>query len=179
MEFSAENGAGTNGVAQFFADVFAASDGADEGRIIGGLVRNLLTTTPARDRFVFSCRDGGPLAGCIVFSRLVYDRDARTVFMLGPVAVATERQRQGIGQALLRHGLKEIGRSAVDVVVTYGDPRYYSRVGFLPVSQDVMPAPQPLSHPEGWLAQSLIGLPLTPLSGQPRCAEAFNDPSLW
>jgi len=179
MKFSAENNVDTDESAQFFAGVFTASEGADEGRIIGDLVRKLLTTTPARDRFVFTCRDGGALAGCIIFSRLVYDRDVRTVFMLSPVAVETGRQRRGIGHALLRHGLKEIGHAGVDVAVTYGDPAYYGRVGFVPVSQDVVPAPQPLSQPEGWLAQSLTDHPLTPLQGRPHCAEAFNDPGYW
>lgn len=179
MDFVAQNDGDVHAIAGFFADVFAASEGAEEGRVIGGLVRNLLTSTPVKDRYVFSCRDGEALAGCIIFSRLVYDRDPRTVFMLSPVAVETGRQGEGVGQALLRHGLKEMGHAGVDVAVTYGDPRYYEKVGFLPVSQDVAPAPQPLSQPEGWLAQSLTDRPLTPLQGRPRCARAFDDPSYW
>jgi len=178
-EFAAEKSGDTDGIARFFAEVFAASAGAEEGRPIGDLVRNLLTTTPARDLHVFSCRDDGALAGCIVLSRLVYDRDPRTVFMLSPVAVETGRQGQGVGQALLRYGLNEMGQHGVDVAVTYGNPQYYARVGFMQVSQDVAPAPQPLSHPEGWLAQSLAGRPLTPLRGRPRCAKAFDDPGYW
>ncbi|MBZ0123317.1 MAG: GNAT family N-acetyltransferase, partial [Roseovarius sp.] len=124
MQFAAEKSGDADGIARFFADVFVASEGAEEGRSIGDVVRNLLTTTPARDRHVFSCRDDGALAGCIVFSRLVYDRDPRTVFLLGPVAVETRRQGRGAGQALLRYGLEELGRSGADVAVTYGDPRY-------------------------------------------------------
>jgi putative acetyltransferase len=33
--------------------------------------------------------------------------------------------------------------------MTYGDPAYYGKVGFLPVAEHVVPAPFPLSMPIG------------------------------
>jgi putative acetyltransferase len=49
----------------------------------------------------------------------------------------------------------------------------------MPVSQDDMPAPFSLQHPEGWLGQSLNGAPMAPLKGPSHCVEAFNDPAFW
>lgn len=166
-------------IAAFFAATFAASDGAEEGALIGALAERLIGQTPARDLRVFTARDGGALVGAIVFSRLSYAGDGRSVYLLGPVAVATDRQGQGIGQWLIARGLDALRREGADIAVTYGDPAFYGRVGFVPVSEADMPAPQPLQQPRGWLAQSLTQAPLSPLAGPVRCVPAFDDPAYW
>jgi len=65
------------------------------------------------------------------------------------------------------------------VALTYGDPNYYARVGFAPISATDIPPPKPLSFPHGWLGQSLSGKTLDALPGPSRCAPALNDPSFW
>jgi predicted N-acetyltransferase YhbS len=72
--------------------------------------------------------------------------------------------------------MKERG---VRTVVTYGDPAFYAKVGFEPVSQDTIPPPLDLSQPEGWLARSLTQDPIEPLPGPSSCVEAFGDPAYW
>lgn len=166
-------------IIDLFAATFTDSEGAEEGALIGDLVRHQLTGTPALDLDVFVAEEEGAIVAGAVFSRLTYDRDDRSVFVLGPVAVVTARQGEGIGQQLLQHALDTLRRKGVDVVVTYGTPAYYSRVGFKPVTESLVPAPYRLQHPEGWLAQSLTEAELTPLEGKARCVEAFNNPVFW
>ncbi len=166
-------------IVQLFTDTFAASEGADEGALIGDLSRNLMQTTPENDLFVFLAHRDHTLVAAIIFSRLTYKADDRSVFVLGPVAVATDQQGQGIGQAILQHGLGKLTQAGVDVAVTYGDPTYYSKVGFEPVSQDAVAAPFDLQYPQGWLAQSLTGGPLSTLAGPCTCVPAFDDPAFW
>jgi predicted N-acetyltransferase YhbS len=93
--------------------------------------------------------------------------------------VATERQGQGIGRQLLIYALQALREAGIDIAVTYGDPNYYSRVGFAPVTEAFIPAPFKLQYPEGWLAQSLTETEITPLKGAVHCVEAFNDPAFW
>jgi putative acetyltransferase len=99
--------------------------------------------------------------------------------MMAPVAVATAHQSKGIGRRLITHALDALRQEGVDIAVTYGDPAFYGRVGFEPVSEADLPAPQPLNQPQGWIAQSLTDEPLTPLSGPAACVAAFDDPALW
>ena len=179
MEFSADSTDRAEKIVALFESTFGASEGTEEGRLIGTLVKNLLETTKREDRAVFTAREGDVLAGAIIFSRLAYDEDARDVFLLAPVAVETGRQGQGIGQALIRHGLAAMRDRGADVAITYGDPAYYGKVGFRPIGEDMAPPPQPLQQPEGWLAQSLTGRPLDPLKGRARCVPAFDDPAYW
>ena len=166
-------------VIDLFSATFAASEGAGEGAIIGGLVRRLLAGTAPRDIRPFLAEEGGAVIGAAIFTRLTYAGDPRTVFLLSPMAVATERQGGGIGQALLRHALAGLRAEGVDVVMTYGDPAFYGRVGFRPLDVADAPAPHPLSQPEGWVGQSLSDAEMTPLRGRPACVAALDDPGFW
>ncbi len=158
---------------------FADAQGVAEGELVGGLVRHQLAGTAPADIHVFTAVEHDVLAGVAVFTRLRYANDPRVVFILSPMAVATWRQRQGIGQGLLRHALAELRVAGVDVVTTYGDPAFYGHVGFAPISIATVPAPLPLSQPMGWLGQSLTGHPLTQLQGPATCVAALHDPRFW
>ena len=179
MEFSNIVEGSEQEIVDLFTATFTASEGAEEGALIGGLVRELLGNTAPGDIRVFTAREEDRPAGAAVFTRLRYDGDTRTVFLLSPMAVATDRQGEGVGQALLRHALAALREEGVDVAMTYGDPAFYGRVGFKPVSEDTAPPPQPLSQPEGWIGQSLTGPELTPLGGRCTCVAALNDPAFW
>lgn len=51
---------------------------------------------------------------------------------LGPVAVSAEHRRQGVAAQLIHEGLRQCRAANVGLVVVLGDPRYYSRFGFVP-----------------------------------------------
>lgn len=166
-------------IAELFRRTFTASEGAEEGAAVGGLARDLLATTREEDLQVFAAEREGALIGCILFTRLTYPQDTRTVFLLSPVAVAPDVQGRGIGQRIVSDALDALRAEGADVAVTYGDPRFYGRVGFVPVTAEQVPPPQPLGQPEGWLAQSLTEAPLARFAGAPRCASALDDPAYW
>lgn len=101
------------------------------------------------------------------------------MFVLGPVAVATGWQGKGVGGQLINHGLQALRDAGVDIVLTYGDPNFYSRPGSTPITEAFALAPFTLRHPEGWQGQSLTGAASTPLKGDCRCVAALNDPAFW
>lgn len=162
-----------------FETTFTASEGPEEGALIGALVRGLLTTTPLGELFVFTAVEDGRIVGSALFSRLAYADDPRRVLVMAPVAVATDRQGEGIGQGLIRHALACLKEAGVDVVMVYGDPAFYCRTGFAPISEAEAAAPHPLGQPQGWQAVALGGGPVAPLKGPSRCVPALDDPALW
>ncbi|MEX0307781.1 MAG: GNAT family N-acetyltransferase [Ruegeria sp.] len=166
-------------ISGLFRDVFSASEGAEEGALIGALTQSMMATTSTDDLNVFFACDGGVLAGCIFFSRVKYEEDNRQVFILSPVAVRTDRQKSGVGQALIQFGLQRLREDGVDYVLTYGDPRYYCKTGFQPISEAFARAPLHLNHPYGWLGQPLSQRGNAPLKGASSCVEALNRPELW
>jgi putative acetyltransferase len=72
----------------------------------------------------------GSIVGQAAFSPVSIDGKHRDWFGLGPVAVAPERQRQGIGSALIEHGLARLSAMNSAGCVVLGDTRYYRRFGF-------------------------------------------------
>ena len=177
-------------VVSLYTAVFAAAEGAEEGAVIGRLVAELIATTAERDKAGFVALTGpedgvdaatasaDKLAGCIFFTRFTLPND-QPAFLLSPVAVATALHGHGVGQRLISHGIEALRQRGVEVVITYGDPAFYGKVGFQPISEDLIRPPYPLSQPEGWLAQSLTGQPLVAIDGVTRCVSAFADPSYW
>lgn len=162
-----------------FATTFTASEGPDEGGLIGELVHDLLATTPTDDIRVFCAEDKGIVIGAAIFTRLTYPADPHIVFLLSPMAVAPDRQRQGIGQALLRHALKALRSEGIHIACTYGDPDFYGRVGFRPITEDQARAPLPLSLPHGWIGLSLTGGQMPTLQGPSTCVSALNRSDIW
>ena len=165
-------------VIPLFEKSFGDSEGEAEGKVIGSLVLELLDTTEKHDLFGYCAMDRENIVGCIFFSRLSTASD-RSVFMLSPVAVATNHQRTGVGQSLINYGLEKIKSQGVDLVVTYGDPNYYSKVGFNSITEKTIAAPYSLSYPEGWQAQSLTKEPISPVQGKTQCVEAFRNQEYW
>jgi len=166
-------------ICALFTASFTDSEGAGEGKLIGQLVADIFDTVAEEDLFAFSALDEGRIVATILFTRMSYPEDTRTVFLLSPVVVATDHQGKGIGQDLLRHGLISLQQRGVDVVLTYGDIKFYSKVGFNQISEDDTAAPMPLSYPHGWLGQSLHSTSLEPLKGDANCVTAFRQPDLW
>ena len=73
---------------ELFAATFTASQGPDEGALIGDLVRDLLAQTPTEDIRVFCAENEGNAIGAAIFTRLTYSEDPHIVFLLSPMAVA-------------------------------------------------------------------------------------------
>jgi putative acetyltransferase len=164
---------------ELFITSFTDSEGPDEGALIGGLVLDLFAKTESKDICVFGAEDDGNVIGGVIFSRLVYPRDPHIVFLLSPMAVAPEYQRQGLGKALVLYGLEALSCDGIEIVFTYGNPSYYRQIGFKPINEDQARAPLPLTMPHGWLGQSLTEEQMPSLQGPSLCVPALNRKDVW
>ncbi len=178
MKFRHHKAEEASEIAQLFTSVFAASEGDAEGALIGKLSADLFETTDNRDLFNYVAVDADHLVASMFFTRLDFGNNC-DAFILGPVAVNSDRQREGIGQPLIRHGLNDLKDRGVEFALTYGDPTFYRKVDFQQISSTTIRAPFKLSHPEGWLGQSLGDTSIKELSGACTSVTAFNDPVFW
>lgn len=99
----------------------------------------LVTTLRAADADTLElvAEESGTIVGTVMFSPVtaIAANGALTYGIgLAPVAVAPERQKQGIGTALVEAGLDYLRTLGVPWCVVLGDPEYYSRFGFTPAS---------------------------------------------
>lgn len=91
----------------------------DALRAAGALTLSLVATT-----------DDGDIVGHVALSPVTIDGAAGDWHGLGPVSVWPDRQRTGVGQALIREGLRRLQAMGAGGCVLLGDPAYYRRFGF-------------------------------------------------
>lgn len=165
-------------IKQLFTKVFSDSEGQSEGLLIGNLVYDLMTGTDVQDLYGFVAIENEKIIGSIFFSRMTFENKVNA-FILSPVAIHTNYQRKGVGQKLINFGINHLKEKGVGLVFTYGDPKFYSKVGFSLISEKLVKAPLTLTYPEGWLAQSLVGDEIESITGDSYCVEALNKPEYW
>ena len=73
--------------------------------------------------------DDTGIVGHVLFSLVQLDSGPQ-LLSLGPMAVAPDRQRGGVGTALIQDGLERARRTKYPLVVVLGHPEYYPRFGF-------------------------------------------------
>lgn len=168
-----------SGLPDLFRATFAASEGVAEGEALHRLVGELLAGDAPGGPRVFVAAEDGVLSAACIFTPLAYQGDGRRVRLLSPLAVLPSRQRRGVGRGLAAHGLAAMRAEKVDLVMTYGDPAFYGRLGFAPMRESDVPAPFPLSHPEGWQGIWMTDRTSPNLKGPVTCARPFRNPALW
>lgn len=116
----------------------------------------------------------GEILGHILFSPVrLTDADDLRVMGLAPMAVAPERQRTGIGAALVREGLAHCQREGVDAVFVVGHPEYYPRFGFSRASGFGITCEFEVPD-EAFMARELVPGVLNGRTGQVLYHEAFR-----
>jgi predicted N-acetyltransferase YhbS len=82
--------------------------------------------------------------------------EEKPALLLGPVAVACDHQRRGIGAKLVRYAIAEAQKLGHSAVVLVGDAEYYSRFGFSAAKTAALAMPGPYEP------HRLLALELTP-----------------
>jgi len=74
----------------------------------------------------------GTVVGHLMCTPAILDapREQVTVEVLSPLGVLPDRQRRGIGSALVRRAVELLAERGVPALFLEGDPAYYGRFGF-------------------------------------------------
>jgi predicted N-acetyltransferase YhbS len=131
------------------AKVHRAAFGRDEE---GAIVERLRASDAYLPEFSLVAELHGEVAGHTILSlgRL----DDRPALALGPIGVLPERQRAGVGSALMRASLDRAREQGHQLVVLLGHPEYYPRFGFVPA--------ETLGIMGGWSGPAFMALELVP-----------------
>lgn len=97
--------------------------------------------------------DDGVILGHVAVSPVTVSTGAEHWYGLGPISVMPACQGRGIGTLLMRQALADLRRMGAAGCVVLGDPRYYSRFGF--VSTPSLELPD--VPPEYFQAISFVG----------------------
>ena len=89
--------------------------------------------------------EAGRVVGHVAFSPAAAADGSSGWYTLGPVSVTPERQRAGIGSALIATGLDGLATLGARGCIVLGDPGYYARFGF-ELAPELAPAPEYATH---------------------------------
>jgi putative acetyltransferase len=87
--------------------------------------------------------NGDAVIGHVAASPVSVSDGAPDWYGIGPLSVAPDRQRHGVGSQLMRHVLLALREKGAAGCVLLGDPEYYGRFGFQANPNLVLPSVPP------------------------------------
>ena len=152
----------------------------EENRVIMNLAQELHqeTTSPSIKSLVAELDN--QVIGYVSYSPIFLKSDASiSGYILAPLAVSLEHQKQGVGSDLIKSGIYMLTKDGVSVLLVYGDPAYYGRFGFKEEIGHSFVPPYTLQYPFGWTGMMLNDTPVPEQPIQFECVSALSKPDLW
>ena len=112
-----------------FAQISAVVETAFGDAAVARLVEDIRVSPGYHPEFALVAEDDGAVIGHVMLSE-VRVGEGRAL-QLSPLAVRPDRQRRGVGSALVREALRAANAAGEPLVLVEGDPTYYSRFGFV------------------------------------------------
>src|SRR6056300_818843 len=103
----------------------------EENKVIMNLAQELSreVTSPSIKSLVAEVDN--QVSGYVSYSPILLKSDSSMCgYILAPLAVSPEHQKQGVGSNLIKSGIDMLTKDGVGVLMVYGDPAYYGRLGF-------------------------------------------------
>jgi len=152
----------------------------EENKVIMNFVQELSSenTSPSIKSLVAEVDN--QVIGYVSYSPIYLKSDTNiTGYILAPLAVSPEHQKQGVGSNLINAGIDMLTKDGAGVLLVYGDPAYYGRFGFKEeIGRSFVP-PYTLQYSFGWTGMMLNDLTVPEHSIQFQCVSALSKPDLW
>ena len=139
-------------------------DAAEIGRVIDGAFGDTETSAftealRAWEGYVpeltFVGEEGGEILGFTMLSYVALEGHQRRLLILTPMAVRPDRQREGIGAAIVRAALVAADERGEPLVLCEGVPDYYPQFGFESASGLGLERPDERIPESAWMAARL------------------------
>ena len=152
----------------------------EENKVIMNLVQELSreTSSPSIKSLVADLDD--QVIGYVSYIPIFLKSDSNiSGYILAPLAVYPEQQKQGVGSNLIKFGIDMLTQDGIEVLLVYGDPAYYGRFGFKEEIGRWFVPPYTLQYPFGWTGMMLNDTPVPEQPIQFECVSALSKPDLW
>lgn len=160
--------------------VIEAAFSDEENKVIGNVAADLASDTTHPSIKSLIAEVDNQVVGYVSYSPIFLSLEANiSGYILSPLAVAPEHQKQGIGANLIKAGIDMLNKDGIDVLLVYGDHKYYGQFGFEEeIGRSFVP-PYPLEYTFGWLAMMLNGKNPPDIPVPIECVAALSKPDLW
>jgi putative acetyltransferase len=100
-------------------------------------------------------------------------------YILAPLAVSPGYQKCGIGSQLIKSGIERVSETGSDILLVYGDPKFYGRFGFSVDVAECYTPPYQLQYSFGWQGMALRAFKTRRSAVSISCVSSLCVPSLW
>lgn len=150
------------------AEIAAVIDAAFQDTKTSAFTQQLRDWEGYVPELTFVAAEDGEIVGFTMLSYVHVDN--RRVLILTPMAVRPDRQRQGIGKAVVRAAIAAAEARGEPVVLVEGVPAYYPQFGFRSATDLGFEKPDPRIHEVAWMA-----LPLSAFEHSARGRVVYPD----
>jgi putative acetyltransferase len=151
-----------------------------EGGMVARLAVDLLAEESLPPVISLVAEVDGKVVGHVAFSPVTTEGTGEFLgYILAPLAVSPDFQKCGIGTKLIEDGIGRLSDSNPGVLVVYGDPGYYGRLGFSASAAVCLLPPYQLQYPFGWQGMVLNGCGGRNSPVRISCVAALGNPALW
>ena len=152
----------------------------EENKVIMNLVQELHQETSSPSIKSLVAEVDNEMIGYVSFSPIFLKSDSSiSGYILAPLAISPEHQKQGIGSSLIKSGIDILTQDGAGVLLVYGDPAFYGRFGFNEEIGCTFTPPYPLEYPFGWTGMMLNGTTAPEEPIQFECITALSKPDFW
>jgi len=151
-----------------------------EKDIVSKLAIDLLVESTAPQTISLVAETDNAVVGHVAFSPVKIDNnDSLLGYILAPLAVKPDYQKQGVGSKLIESGIDILLKMGVNILFVYGDPKYYGRFGFSTENAEKFIPQHKLQYPFGWQAVTLNQFSNENVASKIVCVASLGDPKLW
>ena len=151
-----------------------------ENNIVAKLAIDLLDESTKPHTISLVAEIDNSVVGHVAFSPVKIDNnDNLQGYILAPLAVEPDCQKQGVGSKLIERGMDTLRNSGVTIVFVYGDPEFYGRYGFSTDNAEKFLPQHKLQYPFGWQAIVLRQFSNECIAGNIVCVASLENPELW
>lgn len=152
----------------------------NEKDIVSKLAVDLLVESTIPQTISLVAETDNAVVGHISFSPVKIDNnDNLQGYILAPLAVMPDYQKQRIGSKLIESGIQTLLIMGTNILFVYGDPKYYGRFGFSTKNAEKFIPRYKLQYPFGWQAIILNQFSVENAAGNIVCVTSLENPELW
>lgn len=130
-------------------------EAAFEDASVAELTESIRSSAGYVSELTFVGEDEGEIVGYTMLSYVELEGDGRRLLILTPMAVRPDKQRQGVGAAIVRAAIAAADERGEPLLLVEGIPAYYPRFGFVSATQLGLERPDERIPDAAWLALPL------------------------
>ena len=135
--------------------VFAIIEAAFGDRSVAEFAEQIRASAAHVPELAFVAEEDGEIVGHTMLSYVAVEGLARELLILTPLSVRPDRQRTGVGRALVQAALAGADAQNEPLVLCEGVPAYYPRFGFRSASELGLDRPDERIPDAAWMAVPL------------------------